>query len=959
MKIQITEYKTQTCVMISDEYLKVFKKYSEKYGEKTAVLYQVGSFLELYGVDNGHEKLGNAEELSRILNITLTRKSKKILENSLRNPLMLGFPCVAKEKYIRILLEEDYTVIVVDQVKNPKNPEVFRRKVVDVISPSTYIEGNFSANNENYLIMLYTDKHKHIGISAISLLTGNSVVHECYSDPLDVNKSFDDALSFTKQYRPREIVMSYNKTYSENIVSFSVSDMMSYFELDANEVLCHENEIVYSRYNIAYQNAILGCAFEFKDNLLISNIEHLHLERTPYALMSYVLLIEFVHNHNPMLLRKISCPDMWGSSDNLLLSTSTVDQLNITDGTNRKTPKKANFSTLFSLINKCSSNVGKRLLLRRILSPTSNINVLNKRYDQIDNFGQLPSDVRANIEHTLDKIVDVERLWRRMSVGIMCPPELAGLNASYDLVKSLNDTLKNSTTRTQSVQISKSIHDILLHDHICDKLSEFTDACDSIFKNGLESLLMSNMDTVEFKIGFFEDIDKLYSDIKKEKKAINDLASKISLYTDSDAHELIDYMQYSGYYVALSNLQTKKLKDVHDIYIKQNKAAARITSPSVDAANKKILIMNEKLKTLTSLRYKTILQFLSSEYSCLTSVAKFVSELDVIKSNWKSSKMYNYCRPEIIVNRKSFVDAKDLRHPVIEQIDDGNEYVPNDIVIGKQHNGIILYSMNSCGKTSLMKALGLSVIMAQAGCFVPASVFAFYPFKCIMTRILSRDNFMKGQSSFVAEMSELRAILKRATDSSTLVLADEITHGTEHTSGSAIFVSSVEALAKRKVNFLFTTHLHNVYPLVRDIPNVCTLHLSVAFADNKIIFERKLKDGPGGSIYGLEVCEYLNMDTDFLARAFKLRTMITPDKTEKEDSPIGKIKFNKYNKNKVKEICEMCGYYPRLPTDLPLDVHHIKPQSVADENGMIDGKSIHAKSNLIVLCKQCHNSQHS
>ena len=572
---------------VTEEYLKIWKKYSEKYGEKTAVLYQIGSFMEVLGVDNGHEKLGNAEELSRILNITLTRKSKKILENSFENPLLLGFPCVAKEKYIQILLENDYTVIVVDQVKNPKNPEVFRRKVVDVISPSTYIEGKFNANNENYLIMLYTDKHKNIGISAISVLTGNSVVHECYSDPQDVNKSYDDALSFTKQYRPREIVMSYNKTYSlgrgasEHIAPFSASDMISYLELNTNEVLCHEKEIIHSGYNIAYQNAILGCAFEFKTDLLLSNIEHLHLERMPYALMSYVLLIEFVHSHNPMLLRKISCPDFWESSENLLLSTSTVDQLNITDGTNRKTPKKANFSTLFSLINKCSSNVGKRLLLRRILSPTSNIDVLNTRYDQINNFGSFPSEVRANIEHTLDKIVDIERLWRRMSVGIMCPPELAGLNASYDLVKSLNDILKYNN------RLEK---DILLHDHICDKLSEFTDACNSIFKNGQESLLISNMDTVEFKVGVFKDVDKLYSDIKKEKKAIHDLAAKVSLYTDSDASESIEYMQYSGYYIALNNLQTRKLKDVHDIYIKQNKAAARITSAKVDSANKTILI---------------------------------------------------------------------------------------------------------------------------------------------------------------------------------------------------------------------------------------------------------------------------------------------------------------------------------------------------------------------------------
>lgn len=109
----------------------------------------------------------------------------------------------------------------------------------------------------------------------------------------------------------------------------------------------------------------------------------------------------------------------------------------------------------------------------------------------------------------------------------------------------------------------------------------------------------------------------------------------------------------------------------------------------------------------------------------------------------------------------------------------------------------------------------------------------------MMTRILSRDNIMKGQSSFVAEMVELKAILKRANDPSTLVLADEITHGTEHTSGSSIFISAVETLAKRQVNFLFTTHLHNVYPFVRDVPNVKVFHLSVAFENMRIVFERK------------------------------------------------------------------------------------------------------------------------
>ena len=346
-----------------------------------------------------------------------------------------------------------------------------------------------------------------------------------------------------------------------------------------------------------------------------------------------------------------------------------------------------------------------------------------------------------------------------------------------------------------------------------------------------------------------------------------------------------------------------------------------------------------------------------------------MSDVDVIKSLRKTSVLYNYCRPVINAKEKtpsdcvglgagfaaSFIEAKDLRHPIIERIDDGIEYVPNDVTIGRPGGGgIILYSMNACGKTSLLKACGLSVILAQMGCFVPASSYEYYPFECIMTRILSEDNMMKGQSSFVSEMSELRAILKRAQGPSTLVLADEITHGTEHTSGSAIFVSSVETLASKKVNFMFTTHLHNVYPFVKSIPNVKVYHLSVGIEDDAIIFERKLKDGPGNSIYGLEVCEFLNMDREFLARAFQIRNIITPDKTD----PSYKIKLSKYNRTKSINCCEVCNYSPKAETDMPLDVHHIKHQSIADCDGVIEGMHKDARCNLVALCKQCHVKVH-
>ena len=432
----------------------------------------------------------------------------------------------------------------------------------------------------------------------------------------------------------------------------------------------------------------------------------------------------------------------------------------------------------------------------------------------------------------------------------------------------------------------------------------------------------------------------------------------------------------------MSSARAKKIPQhilSDNLIIKYNKAIARITSKSVEAANTHIQSLNEDLKARTKKRYARMLEYLScSGQNSITdphASALFVSRIDVIKSNHKVAKLYDYCRPTIVYDDMqeahnmrgygthidSFVYAKNLRHAVMERIDDGNDYVPNDVAL--DGNGIILYSMNSCGKTSLLRAIGLSVILAQTGCFVPASEYRIHPFNRIMTRILSRDNIMKGQSSFVAEMSELRASLQRAVDQSTLVLADAITHGTEHTSGSAIFVSSVETLAAKNVNFIFTTHLHNVYPLVRNVPNVRVCHLSVAFkhsqkGERSITFERKINDGPGGSIYGLEVCEYLDMDTQFVARAFEIRDSIAPDKTE-ELVGLAQLKLSPYNKNKIKIKCESCGYRPRSLTDQPLHTHHRKEQHSADSDGMIDGIHKNAASNLAVLCVQCHGKTHS
>lgn len=879
------------------EYLKIYSKYSEKY-EKTAVLIQVGSFFEMYGVDNENEKHGNAAEMSKILNIVLTRKNKKLLRNSMHNPLMLGFPCLALNKYIPVLLNEDYTIVIVEQIKTDAG---FRRSVSNIISPSTYID---SSEDDNYLALVHVDRYQHVGMSVISVVTGHSVVHECYSDPTDKDFPLDDALGFIKQYRPREVVLT-------------SKDLVSYLELD--DILCHVVEPDINSHNIAYQNSVLGCAFD--NDSMLSNIEYLNLEKVPHALLSYILLINFVHEHNPMLLRRMSKPDLFVNDMHLTLSTSTLDQLNVTSQSKSK-------HTLFNVVNRCLTKAGKRLLLKRLTSPSANAEELISRYDQIDEYEKLFENNKLDI--LFKNITDIERLQRRLTVGIMVPSELADLVASYDLILDLDDAVKHAKHLKCMTQKAA--------------LQDFVNTCKYVFNMDM------TCDAV-FNVGVFVKLDIAKAEIEREMEAVRELLDAVSDYGIDGAR--IEHIPTVGFCVTVSSMRAKKIPSSSGITIKHNKAIARISSPRVNIANERLQELNEKFKLRTKQLYSKTLKYLS--YSeMFEHVTHFVAETDVIRSNCKTKKLYNYCRPDIVTGC-CFVDAKNLRHAIMERIDNGNEYVPNDVVVGKDHNGIILYSMNSCGKTSLLRALGLSVIMAQAGCYVPASKFVLKPFKSIMTRILSRDNIMKGQSSFIAEMSELRAILKRATDASTLVLADEITHGTEHTSGSAIFVSSVETLAQRKVNFLFTTHLHNVYPFIKNISNVKTCHLSVTFNAKNILFERKLKDGPGGSIYGLEVCEYLDMDTEFIARAFRIRDEVTPEKDEKRSSI---IKISRYNKNKIIMCCESCCYAPRLPTDQPLHTHHIKERHLADENGMINGIHIDSVSNLAVLCEKCHKQAH-
>jgi 5-methylcytosine-specific restriction endonuclease McrA len=262
--------------------------------------------------------------------------------------------------------------------------------------------------------------------------------------------------------------------------------------------------------------------------------------------------------------------------------------------------------------------------------------------------------------------------------------------------------------------------------------------------------------------------------------------------------------------------------------------------------------------------------------------------------------------------------------------------------------------------SSIMKSLGLSLIMAQSGMYVPAKSFQYYPYKSLYTRITGTDNIFRGLSSFAVEMLELKAILKRA-NSNTLVIGDEVCRGTEHISGNSLVASTIINLANLDASFIFATHLHEIANMkrIKDLNKVKAYHISIDY-DSKtdtIIYDRNLKEGSGDSIYGITFARHLIADNNFIELAIEIKNELL--NSYKELVP---NKTSRYNSEVYVNQCQICGKKNYTSHISPLETHHIIEQKDFAKTGSVSAKKPHlkknSKANLLVLCTECHDKHH-
>ena len=952
-----------------DDYLLEQDKYTQKYGERTIVLMQVGHFYECYGVDNEIEKSNsdNLYTLSNILDIQLTRKNKNIKESSRKNPLMIGVNIFSVDKYIQLLINNNYTTVLIEQISEPPFVE---RKVTNIYSPGTNVKYNLKGDTNNLMCIYvenskplnYSKKIMCIGVSVIDLSTGKNSVHEIFSKQNDINYGLDEIFRYVQTYDPKEIVfikknIEYSNDFLNNYLDFS-QRVVHFKEVGKDIDSCY--------FDLHYQSVLLEKIF--KNPGLLSIIEYLDLETRPFGLISYILVLDFAYEHSSTIVSKISKPEIKHSKKYMSLTNNTINQLNLIHHHSQGIVSNK-FNSLFSVVNNTSTPIGKRLLRDKLLNPVIDPIYLNSQYDYIESMMN-PNNCSYKVyEKCLIKIQDLERIHRKIALQILQPSDFIGIDFSYEHINKMlsieNDNI--NTLRPSKETIVK------FNDFIKTYTSDFN--MNEIVKFHIDKITSSF-----FNKGVVAEIDEVQTKIDNCHFIYNKLINKLSHYIDVTKGNMLklDSNDRDGYYIALTSKRSESLKkelkkqnyptlnikfsNKHIEFDTSNLEYKVATKPNVKIMNEYLKNLSHKLKhyemslhTLCKNKFLERLEYYDSEYGeTLKIITHYVSEIDCIKSNAKTATMYGYVRPNIDSSHEhSFINTQEIRHPIIERINTETNYVPNDVKIGINNDitGMLLFGTNASGKSSLMKAIGLNIIMAQAGFFVAAKKFCFSPYEYLFTRINNNDNIFKGESSFAVEMGELRSILKRANNKS-LILGDELCSGTENISALAIFSSSVIKLDERKSNFVFATHLHDLckIPQINTLESIKMFHLKVLFNEEtgELMYDRKLEPGNGPTIYGLEVCRAMDMDNDFLKLSEQIRKQILG----KSDTLIEQKKSN-YNAQVYVDDCNICS-------EKAEDVHHIKFQCTASPNNIIDSHIVKdVKSNLVPLCKKCHNAVHN
>ena len=779
------------------------------------IFFRLGDFYEMFFED--------AITVSKELDLTLTGKDCGMEE---RAP-MCGIPHHSSDTYIAKLIKNGHKVAICEQVEDPKTAKgIVKREVIRVITPGTLIESELLEDGKNnYISSLYYDGENY-GICFCDISTGELQATQ-YVDKTGIKTKNE-----LSRFLPKELIFNSKFLDFTEITDFLKDKLKCCIE-------CMDDEVYES----------LDIKGEICNQFEVEDLIKIGLDDKPYILPALYALLKYIKETQESSLDRIMDVNVYSDTEYMNLDLNTARNLELTETMISKEKK----GSLLWVLDKTKTSMGKRLLRNWIEKPLVNPIVINKRLNAVDELFT-NSMLGEKLRESLSGICDIERLMTRVVYNNTNPRELKSLEYTAKKVPQLKEKLRNVSSKYLKMiyEDIDELEDIALLISLA-----IDDEAPSFLKEG-------NV----IKEGYNAELDEIRSILKNSQTYLKEIEDKEKERTGIKNLK-IKYNKVFGYYIEISN---SNLNMVPKDYIRKQTLVngERFITEELKVLEDKILTAGEKVSSLEGQLYNEVRKAVAGNLARTQKTASALAKLDVILSFAKVSELMHYSKP--IVDLSDTIVIKDGRHPVVEALNDV-PFVANDLYLDRKQNQIaIITGPNMAGKSTYMRQTAIIVLMAQIGCFVPASQASIGVVDGIFTRVGAADDLTTGQSTFMYEMNEVAYILKNATPKSLLIL-DEIGRGTSTFDGMSIARAVIEYIAGKKrlgAKTLFATHYHELTQLEDQLDNVKNYNIVVKKKGSDIIFLRKIVPGGCDDSYGIEVSKLAGIPNWIVKRAFEI-----------------------------------------------------------------------------------------
>ena len=791
------------------------------------LFYRMGDFYELFYDD--------AKRAAELLDITLTSRG-----HSGGKPIpMAGIPFHAAENYIARLVRMGESVVIAEQTGDPatsKGP--VERQVARIVTPGTISDEAFlEEKRENLLLSVAHVQRKGLdvfGFSYLDMASGRFCVFEV--------DGYEALASELQRLTPKEILVSEDFPARECItLERGVSELGPWhFDFESS-----------------YRQLIQQ--FNTKD------LSGFGCEALTAAIASAGALLQYAKDTQRSALPHIQAISVEQRDHSVLIDGATRRNLEIDQNLNGTST-----NTLMSVIDRCATPMGSRLLKRWLHTPIRDLDEIEARQEAIAtlynnlNFEALHSPIKA--------VGDLERILSRVALRSARPRDLVRLRLALEAMPLIRDTLHTLQGSDRLAQLTERlIEQPELTDELSRALVENPPAVvrdGGVIAEGYDSQLDELVSLSSNATDYLAEVERR----EKERTGISSLK--------------VGYNRVHGYYIEISRLHSD-LAPAEYIRRQTLKNAERFITPELKEFEDKALSAKSKALAREKQLYEQLLDKLNDVLAPLQTGSQAVAQLDVLHCFAERANRLGFCRPH--VHNKGGIDIQAGRHPVVESVI-SDPFIPNDLTLNKERSLLMITGPNMGGKSTYMRQIAIIALLAHTGSFVPAESASISVVDRIFTRMGSSDDLAGGRSTFMVEMTETANILNNATKDS-LVLMDEVGRGTSTFDGLSLAWSAVEYLAKELGSYvLFATHYFELTTLAEQLPNAANVHLSATEYEDDIVFMHQVHEGPASQSYGLQVAQLAGVPRTVISEARnKLRELETDRYTDHEPQTHQKV----------------------------------------------------------------------